>query len=218
MNPESTEKNMALGIEYRVVSKAEFHGKPVRIVSGTRTYDTDIDDLWDAVTNAERIPRWFAPVSGDLKLGGRYQVEGNAGGEITRCDAPTAFDITWEYGGNISWVIVRLESVSDGTRLTLEHLMGKDEDSEAHWKKYGPGATGVGWELGFLGLDLHLKSGGEAIDEKEHNDWMASPEGLDFIRDCAKEWGEAHIGSGEDPDTSRAMASATAAFYCGEDH
>ena len=30
----------------------------------------------------ERIPRWFLPVSGDLRLGGRYQLEGNAGGEV----------------------------------------------------------------------------------------------------------------------------------------
>ena len=145
----------ALGIEYRVVKDAEYQGQPVRAVSGARTYDAEIEELWDAVTNAERIPRWFAPITGELKLGGRYQLEGNAGGEITRCDAPTALDITWEYYGNVSWVTVRLESVSDGTRLTLEHLMGKDEASEEHWKKYGPGATGVGWELGFLGLGLY---------------------------------------------------------------
>ena len=44
--------------------------------------------LWDACTNAERIPRWFLPVSGDLRLGGRYQLEGNAGGTIERCDPP----------------------------------------------------------------------------------------------------------------------------------
>ncbi len=56
-----------------------------------------IVELWDAVTNAERIPRWFAAITGELKLGGRYQLEGNAGGDITRCDAPTAVDITWEY-------------------------------------------------------------------------------------------------------------------------
>ena len=31
-------------------------------------------DLWEALTSAERIPRWFAPVSGDLRLGGRFQV------------------------------------------------------------------------------------------------------------------------------------------------
>ena len=52
-------------------------------------YDTTLDDLWDACTNAERIPRWFLPVSGELRDGGRYQLEGNAGGTIERCDPPT---------------------------------------------------------------------------------------------------------------------------------
>jgi len=141
-------------------------------------------------------------------------LEGNAGGEITRCDAPTALDITWEYYDNVSWVTVRFESVSDGTRLTLEHLMGKDEASEEHWKKYGPGATGVGWELGFLGLGLYLKSG-EPVIESESNIWMGSPAGKAWIEKCAKEWGEAHIRAGEDRAIAEAMAAETAAFYCG---
>ena len=44
-----------------------------------RTYETTIVDLWDAITSAERIPRRFLPISGDLRLGGRYQLEGHAG-------------------------------------------------------------------------------------------------------------------------------------------
>ena len=207
-----------LGIEYRVVKDAEYQGQPVRVVSGARTYDAEIEDLWDAVTNAERIPRWFAPITGEFRLGGRYQLEGNAGGEITRCDRPTALDITWEFYGNVSWVTVRLESVSNGTRLTLEHLMRRDEESEAHWKKYGPGATGVGWELGFLGLGLHLQSSGDAIDEGENNEWMASQDGQAFIKSCAKAWGDAHAQAGEDLAIASAMAEETAAFYCGGEH
>jgi uncharacterized protein YndB with AHSA1/START domain len=200
----------ALGIEGRAVKDAEYQGQPVRIVSGSRTYSAEIEDLWDAITNSERIPRWFAPITGELKLGGRYQLEGNAGGDITRCDPPRALDITWECG-NVSWVTVRLESVTGGTRLTLEHLMGRDEASEAHWKKYGPGATGVGWELGFLGLGLYLESG-EAVIESEI---MASPHGNAFIENCARSWSDAHIRSGEDAATASAMAAETAAFYCG---
>src|SRR4029450_4047811 len=79
-----------------------------RVVSISQTYDTDIDDLWDAVTNPEHIPRWFLPVSGELKVGGRYQLEGNAGGVIERCEPPRSFAATWEYGGAISWIEVTL--------------------------------------------------------------------------------------------------------------
>jgi len=32
--------------------------------------------------------------------------------------------------------------------------MHKSYMSERHWKKYGPGATGVGWDLWFLALGL----------------------------------------------------------------
>jgi len=46
-----------------------------RIMTVSQTYDADIDDVWDACTNAERIPRWFLPVTGDLRLNGRYQIE-----------------------------------------------------------------------------------------------------------------------------------------------
>lgn len=206
----------AIGIELRVVEDGEHEGQPVRIVSGARTYNVDIEKLWDVVTNPERIPCWFSQISGELKLGGRYQLKGNAGGQITRCERPTALDITWEYAENVSWVTVRFERVSDGVRLTLQHLMGKDEASEAHWKKYGPGATGVGWELGFLGLGQYLGTG-EAVDESENNNWLTSPDGKKFLRDSANAWGQAHVKAGEDSTIAEAMAAETAAFYCGEE-
>ena len=52
----------------------------------SQVYAAAVGDVWDACTNPERIPRWFVPVSGDLRLGGRYQIEGNASGTIERCD------------------------------------------------------------------------------------------------------------------------------------
>ena len=45
-----------------------------------RTYPAAVADVWDALTSPERIARWFLPVTGDLHLGGKYQLEGNAGG------------------------------------------------------------------------------------------------------------------------------------------
>src|SRR4051812_25995035 len=80
----------AIGAEFRQVVERKHEGGPARVVIAERTYHTTPDDLWDALTSAERIPRWFLPIEGDLKLGGRYQVKGNAGGSITRCDPPEA--------------------------------------------------------------------------------------------------------------------------------
>ena len=53
-----------------------------------RDYAAPIDDVWDALTNPSRIGRWFLPISGDLRLGGTYQFDGNAGGRILECDRP----------------------------------------------------------------------------------------------------------------------------------
>lgn len=206
----------ALGTEFREVRDVEHEGKPARAVEGSRFYSTGAGDLWDALTNAERLPRWFVPVSGDLQLGGRYQIEGNAEGAITRCDPPEALDLTWEFAGNVSWVSLRLAPENDGARLTLVHTMLKDEASEEHWAQYGPGATGVGWDLAFLGLGLHLASGGEAIDPDTNNAWLASDPGKAFIRNIAESWGQAHTASGEDNQVASAMAARTASFYTGE--
>ena len=204
-----------LGIKYRIVKEVTHEGQPARVVSGSATFDTDLEDMWDAVTNPERIPRWFLPISGDLKPGGHYQLEGNAGGRISRCDPPEAFDVTWECGGNVSWVRVRLDAHDDGARLTLEHVMLKDEASEEHWRKYGPGATGVGWDLSFFGLLLHLRTG-ESVPQDASNAWLATENGKTFIRECSMAWGDAHIDSGEDESIAKGMAEQTAKFYCGE--
>lgn len=205
----------ALGAQLRKVQERERDGEPVRVVAASRTYATSQTDLWDALTNAERIPRWFLPISGDLKPGGRYRLEGNACGEIARCDPLETLEVTWEFAGNTSWVTVRLERDGTGTRLSLEHTMLKDEGGEEHWRKYGPGATGVGWDLSFFGLALHLESGGAAIDPDADAAWMASEPGKAFMRSCADAWSAAHVESGEQPDVAREMARRTAEAYTG---
>src|SRR6478735_2676108 len=86
----------------RIVRNLERDGKPAKAVIASCIYNTDAADLWNALTDPKRIPRWFLPVSGDLKLGGRYQFEGNAGGTIERCDPPRSVDATWEFGGDVS--------------------------------------------------------------------------------------------------------------------
>ena len=93
--------------------------------------------------------------------------------------------------------------------------MLKDAESEEHWRKYGPGATGVGWDLGFAGLSFHILSG-ESVPQEEFHAWMVSTEGKQFIRCCATAWGAAHAESGEATAMANEMAVETAKFYCGE--
>jgi len=114
-----------IGAVTREVQSREHEGRPARVVVATCAYDTTITDVWDAITNAERIPRWFLPISGDLRLGGRYQLHGNASGQVTGCEPPRSLALTWEFGGQVSWVHVQLTELSDGgTRLQLGQIGG----------------------------------------------------------------------------------------------
>lgn len=205
----------AFGAEFREVAERERDGQTVRGVVASRVYSTDRADLWNAMTDPERLPRWFLPISGDLKVGGAYQLEGNASGTILRCDAPETLEVTWEYGGQVSWVLVTLTEAAGGTKLTLEHFAPTDDASAEHWNQYGPGATGVGWDLGFLGLALHLDSGGEAIDQEQNTAWMTSEPGKQFMRTSADAWCKAHVDSGEAVAVAEAMAKLTADAYTG---
>ena len=201
-----------LGAVSREVRNLEYEGRAAVAVVATRTYATDIDDVWDALTNAERIPRWFSPVTGDLRLGGRYQVQGNASGQITACEPPRSFALTWEYGGKVSWLRVSLSTVEAGTLLELEHINPLPDD---HWDKFGAGATGVGWDLALLGLGEYLESGASKAAENA-TAWMASEEGKRFMRASSDDWCRAAIAAGLDEATARAAAARTTAAYTGE--
>ena len=45
----------------RRVGSSEFRAGEARMVTIARSYDAPIEDVWDACTNPERIPRWFLP-------------------------------------------------------------------------------------------------------------------------------------------------------------
>lgn len=182
-----------------------------RVVTVTRSFDAGIEDVWDACTNAERIPRWFLPVSGDLRPGGRYQLTGNASGTIERCDPPKGFAATWEYGGKVSWIEVRLTAAPEGrTRLELDHIMHVDEQ----WDELGPGAVGIGWDMGLLGLASHLESE-RPMDPAEGAAWAASDEGKRFMSLSSDRWAEASIAAGTDGTAAKAAAARTIAAYTG---
>lgn len=167
-----------------------------------RTYDADPADVWDACTNPERVARWFSPVTGDLRPGGRYSIDGNASGAITECDPPRRLALDWEFGDHaLSWVTLELNPVGDRTELVLRHRQPRTE----HWATYGPGATGVGWELAVLGLAMHL-----AGSAKPSAEFEASPEARQFVRRSATLWGEAHEAAGAPVSVATKSARATA--------
>jgi uncharacterized protein YndB with AHSA1/START domain len=196
----------------RTVGDRVLEAGEARVVSIGQTYPTDADDLWEACTNFERIPRWFLPISGEPSVGGRYQLEGNACGEILSCDPPQSFTATWECGDNVSWIEARI--IAEGpqrARLELDHICHVDD----HWEQFGPGAVGIGWELGMVGLTVHLSSG-RRVDPEAGAEWAASPDGRRFVELSGQAWCAANIAAGGDPDWARAAAERTAAAYLAE--
>jgi uncharacterized protein YndB with AHSA1/START domain len=182
-----------------------------RVLTISQVYDTDPEDLWDACTSPTRIPRWFLPVSGELRLGGRYKLEGNAEGTIESCDPPKRFSATWEYGGEVSWIDVRIHAEPDGkARFELEHVAPVDEE---RWSEFGPAAVGIGWDMGLYGLAQHIAGGAPALDPAAVAEWMQGDEYRELVALSSERWYEADVAAGADPAAARGAADRTAAAY-----
>jgi uncharacterized protein YndB with AHSA1/START domain len=90
-----------------------------------RRYDTDAADLWRAITEPERLARWFAPVEGDLVEGGTFTIRFDdnevTGCRLTSCDAPHGFAWEWPHGTHTSLVAVAVEPAGEQARLLITH-------------------------------------------------------------------------------------------------
>ena len=79
--------------------------------------------------------------------------------------------------------------------LELVHEAHVDPDL---WGQFGPGAVGVGWDLGLMGLGLHIETGA-AGRPAEGVAFPTTPGGVAFVRRAATEWADAAIGDGDEP-------------------
>ncbi len=109
----------------------------------------------------------------------------------------------------VSWLQVSLREADGGTTLELFHEAHVDPGM---WEQFGPGAVGVGWDLGLHSLEQHL-AGGEAVDQAAAAAWPTTPEGTEFVRLAGEGWAEAAIDDGDEPAQARAAADRTIAFY-----
>src|ERR1700728_349412 len=62
-------------------------------------YDTDIDDMWSALTDPGRLARWYGQVEGDLRPAGAFRlyVEGagmHMTGRVEACEPPRRLRVT----------------------------------------------------------------------------------------------------------------------------
>ena len=129
-------------------------------------YETDLDDLWSALTDSQRLARWYGNVDGDLRLGGEFRATVFASGwdgrgRIDVCDSPWKLEVTmWEEEGQEGTVAAELLADGDGTILVIER---RGIPLDLAW------AYGAGWQEHLEELAAHLAG-------QESTDWTARGE------------------------------------------
>ena len=184
---------------HRVVSTRTIDDGEVVGVLLRRTYDAAPEDVWDAMTDPDRVKRWFLPLTGDLRAGGSFTLEGNAGGDILECDPPRRLKVNW--GGPTSLVELRLTlGAGEDTVLELEHTVPIEMAGSGAGALY----VGPGWDGAFLGLALFLA--GMVTDDPVAA--ANSPEAQEFSRQSVDAWEAAIVDSGTATEAEVAGAKA----------
>jgi uncharacterized protein YndB with AHSA1/START domain len=117
-------------------------------------FDTDIDDVWSALTDPSRLARWYGEVEGDLRAGGEFRVRVLASGwegtgRVEACEPPRRLVVTGKEpgqpGGDLSEVTLTADG--DQTILVIE-VRGMPLDAIAFY--------GVGWQIHAENLAAYL--------------------------------------------------------------
>jgi uncharacterized protein YndB with AHSA1/START domain len=90
-------------------------------------FDTDIDDLWAALTHPRRLARWYGEVAGDLRLGGEFHVRlpgaGDRRGRVDACEPPQRLALTMRdpdpQPGQPDETVIEAILTADGNRTML---------------------------------------------------------------------------------------------------
>jgi uncharacterized protein YndB with AHSA1/START domain len=126
-------------------------------------YDTDIDDLWAAITDPARLARWHGQVEGDLRPGGEFRVYIEAAdiestGRVEACEPPRRLLVTtretdesYRKGQGVppfdQSLDAKLTADGDQTILVIE-VQGMPVDKIAFY--------GAGWQIHAENLAAHL--------------------------------------------------------------
>jgi uncharacterized protein YndB with AHSA1/START domain len=87
-------------------------------------YDTDIDDLWSAITDPGRLLRWLGEVEGDLRLGGEYRARFFASGwegtgRVEACEPPRRLLVATRMTGKTDDQFIEATLTADGDQTVL---------------------------------------------------------------------------------------------------
>ena len=143
-------------------------------------YDTDIDDLWSAITDPDRLARWFGEVDGEFSQGGEFRVHvadaGERTGQVEACEPPQRVVVTtretdesYRRGQGVPpfdavWEIM-LTADGDQTTLVIE-VKGMPLDKIAFY--------GAGWQIHAENLATYI-AGREPDDIETRWDELVPP-------------------------------------------
>ena len=126
-------------------------------------FSTDIDDLWSAVTDPERLARWVVRVDGDLRLGGMFHAHFTSSwdgpGRVDVCEPPRRLLVTMSPGDE-DQTVIEAELFAEGgsqTRLVVEERGLPVEHAYGH---------GAGWQA-------HVEDLGSYLAGEQPGDWKA---------------------------------------------
>jgi len=129
-------------------------------------FENEIGDVWSALTDPQRLARWYGKVGGDLRVGGVFtsyvrSSEWNGQGRVNECVSRQRLEVTmWEEEGKERNLAAELIDDASATILMLE-VRGLPIDLV--W------AYGAGWHVHLEDLATHL-SGGESLNPPERWD------------------------------------------------
>jgi uncharacterized protein YndB with AHSA1/START domain len=90
-------------------------------------FETDIDDLWAALTDPRRLARWYGAVEGDLRLGGEFHAllpdAGDRMGRVDACEPPQRLALTMRdpdpQPGQPDETVIEATLTADGNQTIL---------------------------------------------------------------------------------------------------
>jgi uncharacterized protein YndB with AHSA1/START domain len=108
--------------------------------------DTDIDDVWSAITDPSRLGSWYGEVAGDLRVGGEYRArlfatgwEGT--GRVIACEPPRRLVVTGQDPDEPNEGVTEVTLATDGDQtvvvweergMPLEYLAGYGAGIQIH--------------------------------------------------------------------------------------
>ena len=87
-------------------------------------FDTDINDLWSALTDPSRLARWIGEVAGDLRLGGEFRAHFYSSGwdgtvRVEACDPPRRLLLLTMQPGQPDEHFIEATLTADGDQTIL---------------------------------------------------------------------------------------------------